>query len=248
LKSSRFPVLLLIRDAIRELRAKWQDLLPALLLPCASMIALAYIFEIVGTEGLKNYIWWLAYVPFYVLFAITCHRAVILGTEHLPSPWGIFWTWRETVFLGWFFGITLLTMTVSLASGLLSLLMPFGDGSTALGWIRRSLLYLFASYFILRFSMVLPASALDHRVTFGESWAATKGHGITLALAVGIPVGLATLMLMALDFVIGSYELLLFSLPYWLVTFVLMSVEIAILSIAYKYLFFITPNERGRMD
>jgi hypothetical protein len=248
MNSSRFPVYLLIRDAIRELGAKWQDLLPALLLPSASMIALAWTFEVVGTEGLKSYIWWLAYVPFYVLFAVTCHRTVILGTEHMPSPWGIFWTWRETVFLGWFFGITLLTMTVSLASGLLSLLMPVDGGSTALGWIRSAVLYLFASYFILRFSMVLPASALDHRVTFGESWAATKKHGITLALAVGIPVGVATLMLMALDFVIGRYELLLFSLPYWLVTFVLMSVEIAVLSVAYKYLFFITPNERDSLN
>lgn len=245
---SRFPVVLLLRDATRELLSKWQALLPALVLPVAGIIALAWIFDVIGAGGLNTIVWWLAYVPFYVLFAVSCHRTVILGADHLPSPWGIFWTRRETVFLGWVLGVTLLTVAASLVTGFLVLLMPVEDGNSALRWIRDASMYLFASYFILRFSMVLPASALDHRVTFGESWAATKGHGITLAIAVGIPVGIATLIVMALDFVIGNYELLLFSLPYWVVTFVLMAVEIAVLSIAYKYLFFITPNERDRMN
>ncbi len=245
---SRFPVALLLRDAIRELLAKRRALLPALLLPCAGITVLAWVFEIVGSEGLKMFVWWLAYAPFYVMFAVSCHRTVLLGTEQLPRASGIFWTRRETAFLGWFVGIALLAIAVSFVSGLLALMLPVSAGNTMLGWARAAVLYLFASYFILRFSLVLPASALEHRVTFAESWAATKGHGITLAVAVGIPAGLATMILLGLDRVIGNYESLLFTLPYYLVSFVLMAVEIAVLSIAYKYLFFITPNERDRMS
>ena len=38
-----------------------------------------------------------------MLIAISCHRLVILGVDSLPSAWGLFWSGRETRFLGWMF-------------------------------------------------------------------------------------------------------------------------------------------------
>ena len=103
--------------------------------------------------------------------------------------------------------------------------------------------YLFVSYFVMRFSLVLPASALEHRLSFTDSWAVPRGNGLVLALPVCIPAFLTSLLFWILDTVLGNSGTFLSTVPYMVVSLILMAVEIAVLSVAYKYLVFVSPDK-----
>ena len=238
-------MLLIVWDAIKGLGLHRSALWPALIIPGIGIIVTDWLFQYLAAGGLRSMAVWLLKLPVYVLFAVSCHRVIILGRSYLPNRFGVYWTWRETVFLGWLVGLGLLAAVLSLAISIGQLSLAEWHDIAVVTWVTDFFLFLLGGYFIMRFALVLPAAALEHRVTFRDSWAVTRGNGLALAIAISIPTYLATLLYEALDIVFVDSEAILASLPYFIVSLIETAVHIAIMSIAYKYLVFVSPNEGG---
>ena len=188
------------------------------------------------------------YLPFWVMFAASCHRVIIVGEQQLPNRYGLYWSSQETRFALWYIGLALLMAAAMLLFGILvsllslNLLPPteFDPMSTA-NMLRYAITYLFAVYFLMRFSLTLPAAALGHRVDFRDSWVSTTGYGWALAIAASIPVAIAWGVYWLMDKSIAGIDFVLVDGIYWLVGFAFGAVEIAVLSVAYKYLVYARP-------
>ena len=148
------------------------------------------------------------------------------------------------IFLGWLVGVGLLLATLTLFDMLLLSLVQESAPGVAV-WIYEFLLYLLVAYFLMRFSFVLPAAALEHRLSFADSWRVTRGNGLVLALAMCVPAYLALLLFLGLDTLLADATTLVAQLPYRLVMLIQTVLHVAILSVAYKYLVFVSPTEGG---
>ena len=201
-----------------------------------------WLFGLLPAGSLSGIAAWLLQLPFYTLVAVTCHRVIVLGPSQLPAAFGLYWGRRETIFLGWLVGVGLLLAALTLFDMLLHSLVDKSAPRVAV-WIYDFLSYLFVAYFLMRFSFVLPAAALEHRLSFADSWRVTRGNGLVLALAMCVPAYLALLLFLGLDTVLADATAQLAQVPYRLVMLVQTVLHIAVLSIAYKYLVFVSPNE-----
>lgn len=116
-----------------------------------------------------------------VWIAIAWHRFVLLQEE----PQGWLPNWPGGRLLGYFGRTILIFLLIVLASlaiglilGLLAALVP------ALSVVLPFLFIGIAAIGFFRLSPILPATALGHRMTLKEAWAATSGHnGSILVLA-----------------------------------------------------------------
>lgn len=162
-------------------------LLKALLFPFLMLLAL----DAVSYSVASSYMTWLLYIPelaVYTVFAIIIHRVILLGPESVPK-WGIrFWSLRELYFLFHLIAITI----VSMAFMFTSIFIPYVG-------IVPGLIITF--YLFIRLSLVFPASAIDHGVTFKTSWTLTKKHQLLMLYIIiiapilfGIPTLLAGLI------------------------------------------------------
>lgn len=118
----------------------------------------------------------------YTMLAISVHR-LLLNTE-LPSM--RYWRMRETRFLGWLLILYGCFKLVFMGFGIVFFLIsgkPFELFGSS--WIV-SLVFLLMSmpgaYICARFSMLLPATALDRKPNFAWTWALTKAHGFRLMI------------------------------------------------------------------
>jgi hypothetical protein len=137
----------------------------AILIVCQILLVLAWNYS--GAE-LTTYSEWLLYSVHLLLFtlvAVRCHRLILLdaGTENVfefPK-----WTWRETRFLGYIFGVWLI-MTVVYMVAMMVIAIPAVNlpGASAAEGVPTYVGYLAsipAYYLCGRFCLVLPAVAID---------------------------------------------------------------------------------------
>lgn len=218
-------------EAVSEIVERRWTLLQALVLPvlCMSLVeVVAYSVEL-STVG--HAIAWIADTALYAMFAVTCHRTIILGDVEVPGAYGLFWTFREMRFLGWIFVVMVPLFLLGIPLGAIILAVPAE-------WLRSILLYVAFSHVSLRFSMVFPATAVEHRASLADSWTATSGNGLSLLGAATIPVLLAMALYWPLDFALADSLNTLAHIPYQLVGFLLLAVEVGIISVAYKHITF----------
>lgn len=187
------------------------------------------------------------YYAAHILFAITCHRVVLIGDTGVPE-YGMFsWTRREWWFLAY---LILLPFVYLLTSALIlmahGLLMEFDieiksfqiiswklDGFLLLAFI----LALPSVYIFSRLSLLYPATAVDRDVDVDWAWKITKNNGWRLiVIIVLLPLAFAFSRILFLregatwiEDVIGL-----------LLGLILLAVEIVALSLSYKHL---TENE-----
>ena len=178
----------------------------------------------------------LVVLPFYALFATVVHRVVLLGEDSLPNRWGMFWTNRETRFTGWLIGIWFLYFALSLPTGIIYLGLSGVFAGWNVYWIGTILSYMVVAYFEGRFSLVLPATAIDKRSNFRDSWAMSRGKGIIIAVALVLPamilIPIESVMYGAIDESLSPIA----DLFLVLLIFPIFAVEIAIVSLAYDKL------------
>lgn len=121
--------------------------------------------------------------PFYAVFVVACHRVFLLGPDALTNPWSLYWTSRETAFLGWSLLLGIAGYLIALGLGVVSLMAP----DTVLGydskWLPTAIILVGTTWFFARFAMVLPASALGKRVILSNSWYLTANNGVRLTIA-----------------------------------------------------------------
>ena len=129
-----------------------------------------------------------AQVPFYVMIATSCHRIVLLGESSQQNRWGIFWTVRETRFLGWCIILVLIAMAISTIFLLPALVLV--DSVKDWQYARAPLFagVIAYTYFDGRFGLVLPATAIGMPSSLRKSWSLTAGNSWAIFAALLIPI------------------------------------------------------------
>ena len=184
----------------------------------------------------------------YVLFAITCHRLVLVGSEGVPKFGLRTWARREWWFLSY---VILLPFVYLLTTAVLSPLVlglskefqiNFKTYQTVFGEIDTSqglnyLILVTATYFFSRFSLLLPATAVDRDVDVPWAWKLSKRNGWRLTIVVGVLPWVLTFLG---DFLLRAEATFVEKITFVLVSFIFMAIEIIALSLSYKHL---TDNE-----
>ena len=159
-----------IKKAVQNRRG-WtlKLLLPALLIVITNFLAL-----LVG-EGSIVWVLLLVQLGFYAIFAVATHRLYLLDAESIPERFLLKWTNRETYFTACAIGLIIVTVLIVIP---FAFIPPFGP-IIGIG---------IASYIMARCSLVFPAAAINHGLTYKDSWRLTKNHQLLMiVIALGIP-------------------------------------------------------------
>jgi hypothetical protein len=238
--TTRLRVDRILVDAFGILWRRRRVFLTGLAFPGAAIVALQSAFWYFDPEPpWASWLAWGARSLLWVIFAVICHRLVLLDPHERDVGTVPRWSWRETRFVGWVVAAYGLAM---LATWLVILV-----GATLFGWMLSlvrleepflsvavpaagalSMTYLFA-----RFAAVLPATAIDAQSSLKLAWEQTRGNGLRMVVIAG-----------ALPWLVRYATWRLYSdeptlLEVALVTAagtVLIAFEIAALSLAYREL------------
>ena len=228
----------LVVEAISEVARKRATLLGAAFLPIAGIFSVNSLAAGITASAWSQFIVLLFTFPLYALFATVVHRVVLLGEHSLPNRWGIFWTERETRFLGWLIGVWFLYFALSLPTGMIALVFSEAVTGWDLMWVATIFSYILVAYFEGRFSLVLPATAIDKRSDFKESWAMSRGKGMMIAMALIIPAMILIPIEWALYGAVDDAFKPIMDLVWMLLVFPIFAVQIAIVSLAFDKLSF----------
>lgn len=177
----------------------------------------------------------------YTALAISVHR-LLLNAE---QPSMRYWRMREVQFMGWLLLIYVCFKLIFIGLGFVFFLISskpielFGDSE--IGSLVFLLLSIPSAYICARFSMLLPATALDRKPNFAWTWALTKANGLKLMTLLWVLPFIFSYLYSGLE-----TDTPLLYLAANLVLSALTAFEVALLSVAFKTLggmSFKTPSE-----
>jgi len=214
----------------------------ALAFPAAAIVVVQVAFWHFSVEE-STWATWLAWgvrSALWILFAVICHRLVLLDAREPDSAVVPPWTWRETRFLGWFIATCALAIAVAWVSTLV-LGTVFGN---AIRWLTGSETMFFfamsqyvgmvlAAYAFARIAFVFPATAIDARAGLQASWRQTRGNGLRMMVIVGALPWIVRYATWSLYSDEPGLPEVVFVLA---VGTVLLVIEVAALSLAYRQL------------
>jgi hypothetical protein len=181
-----------------------------------------------------------ASVLVYCVFAVSCHRIILLGSSSLPNPWGCYFTWRELRYLGWSLLIPLMAIAILLPSivALVALhaVLPESISQFKLSGGLVILLGVMLVYAMARALLVFPAVAIDQRPTMSRVWRLSAGNGWRLTFALIIPGICLSGIEMLLEFGFGRADNLFWSALFALGACALGAIELALLSVVFRIL------------
>lgn len=183
--------------------------------------------------------WALALIAAAALAVVGCHRVFILGRESMSDIGFLSWSSREMRFIGWWIGVGICVGII--ITPFMLLVFPIASSifidtdQDSIDLHVRGLMFLInlpIAYFIGRWSLVFPATAVDERPSLKWAWDISKSNSWRLMVLIGLlPVGV--------NFILGSLPEsestfnTLFFMPAWLYV---AAAEIAVLSLSYKAL------------
>lgn len=125
----------------------------------------------------------------YAIFAVVCHRVILLGPESLPNRWGLFLTEREGRFLIWVVLIALCAGAATVPAAIpIAIPMVILELEGLVADVAIWLATLPGFYLLARWSVLLPSIAIDDRFGMKEAWSLTRGNGWRLTIALEIPI------------------------------------------------------------
>jgi hypothetical protein len=233
----------ILRGAVVEVVGKWRPLLRALILPAvlmtatslAALYAMVWYFDMGGSMkrlavlGYTQFVIWLL---LYVLFGMSCHRIILLGEGSLPSRFGIYWTMRETRFMGWVILVGTISMLVVYPFQFATLYLPPYSIHWSITWYVPLVL---ATYIDGRISMVLPATAVGERSSIVESWRLTRGKGLHIMAALFIAALATDLVGMGIKTIFDGVPIVS-QVVSRAINFPLVAVAVGIISVTYREL------------
>jgi len=135
----------------------------------------------------------------FTVLAVSCHRLVLLGPSPATLAPKLRWGRRETRFLGWLvvlaviFVVGRLLLMLVIANVLLTLFQSTAitaEGPPKVGadWLKGPDYFAFVScaYVVARFSLVLPATAIDEKIGLRWAWQKSAHNGWRLAVVVSV--------------------------------------------------------------
>jgi hypothetical protein len=208
----------------------------ALALPAAAMVAIQVGWWLAGDRisGAAAWAAWGANGILWILFAVICHRLVLLEPQHGDVAMVPGWGRRETLFLAWLAAVYVIIMAVVTVAIMVGGAIVANLASTSLfesiyGPVAAAL----GTYLFARMSLVLPATAIDARTTLTQVWWQTQGNGWRLALIVG---GLPWVFAYAVSLISGDEPSTARGVLVTILATALLVVEIAALSLSYRQL------------
>ena len=173
----------------------------------------------------------------WIVFAVICHRLVLLGPAALGGVVSLRWTMRETRFLLRAAAVWVMAMAVTVAC---MAAVAFGGlpmfretDPPWRTWLVMSLSMLPAFYLVARLSLVLPAAAIDRKVGLGWAWSLSSGNSARLFLVIGLLPWIFSAPAYLLDVPAGSAAA---SVGVTILGTLLLTVEISALSLSYREL------------
>jgi hypothetical protein len=213
----------------------------ALVFPLALLatLMLSWYFTDALLANFVKFLLCVAYAALFTLFAVACHRLVLLdpvAVARNPVP---SWSRRESLFLGWLIGAWLLylvTFLVILTIAVNALGIVFegfrASPAESFGWLEATA-KMPAFYVFARLSPLFPATAVDRKVDLQWAWRLTRGNGLRLMVIVGfLPWALSYLPPLLYRSEATALETVLLTVA----GIGLFAIEIAALSISYREL------------
>ena len=254
LVQERLPILSTLAQACADVARQWKPLLRALLVPA---VLSSLLLSIAANPANTEIVVWpmIVLLIVFAVFAVSCHRIVLLGEQSLPNPWGVYFTMRELRFASWLLGIVftgffasvpfivILLFLVGAAGGWEGLLpQTWGSYSVfiaVLAFMAASLA-LVAGYVCARTSLVLPATAVDQRMRLREAWALSRGNGWRLTATLIVPAVVVVLLPRSVSNLVVVPQAILSAMLLFLSAIFLSlipgMVGIAVLSVAFRRL------------
>jgi hypothetical protein len=219
-----------------------------LAIPLVSLVTLTLCWYY-GANYLPEYSNWallFVYGFLFVLFAVTCHRLVLLDPISIASLLPARWSWRESRFFFWLCFISWLATVVAMVATTVIMAVFFSFAANPPDQAASEWAFFAATfpafYLFARLCLVFPATAVDRKVNLKWAWRMTKGNGWRLFLVVAVLPWILSQMIGLLyrgDATVGETILLTF------VSCALFAVEIAALSLSYREL---TRDEAARLS
>jgi len=230
------PIFGVIIEALSEFARNFPALLKALIVPALGI----FLIESIETNFPSGFPWtfgfWALSAPFYALFAVVCHRTVILGAGSLPSSVGIFWSERETRFVGWTIALTILGWFSAFLFGFLALIVPRSAFGMSTPWLPFLTLGLLFGYFYARLSLVFPATAVDHTTSLSIAWNTSSGHGARMVSAfVIVLIPAIAIYYMAAELILDPNGILS-QVVGNIIWYLILALSICLLSVIYRVL------------
>lgn len=212
----------------------WRVLLCALFVPGIVVAAIEVVNYEMVESGWTTFGLLLIECLVYTLYATSCHRIVLVGSDALPNRWGLYWTPRETQYFIW----ALILAAISIPFIAVPFIVLTFLGPT---FIEDSTLVLFGCmvpmiYVCSRASVMLPSIAIDNPLAFAEAWELSTNNGWRLTIALTIPILILGSLSYAYYSTIGESESFSASLLSSLWFCLAGAVEVTVLSIAFREL------------
>jgi hypothetical protein len=233
------PVIAIIRSAFQFVWDKRTRFLCALAILVAILFAVDHAITLANNDPWK---WMQAFIKMalYILFAITCHRLVLLGDQGVPSFGLNSWTLREWRYLGW--GVVILAIWMLFSFVINSFIVSAfvkdveaGGQAEAFQSIKSLsyFAYIPVLYIFARLSLLYPAVALDRQVTAQWAWRITDRNGWRLFVVVCLFPGF---LLSLTNLLLREHATLAENIILELLGFALLAVQVVALSLSYKHL------------
>lgn len=234
----KFSIKQIISDVIYELNMKRYVLLQALLFPALAIITLDLFASFYTTSGFIVLVYKLFNAAFYALFAVSCHRIILLGKNHIPNKWGIYFSSTVGSYIWYLILIAIIEVIVTLFIGLifipLSGFVPF-EGV----YIDTALFIIFTLplfYVAARISLILPSTAIDKDQEFSDIWKLSEGNGWKLTVALALPPTLALIIAWPIGALGNLVDNFISSFFTMMIFCILGAVEVSALSCSYRAL------------
>ncbi len=168
----------------------------------------------------------------YAMFAVTCHRIVLLGNDSIPRFGILVPSKREFSFWGMTIALTLGIAFIGVAFSMATSFFFIGASLHISPWITVIIIGAPFLYFSARMSLAFPAIALDNFQSLGWCWSATRGNGLSLVALLLIPVTPIYLI----NYFFKENETLMISGAITLAGFAFAILGIIFISLSYKEL------------
>lgn len=187
-KHNLLPLKIIIPNAFLIPWHKRGRLFRALFLPSLLMIGASTVDKFINTHPLYFLASLIISIFIPIIIAVTCHRIVLAGDESVPQYGLLHWSKRETRFLGWSFGIGLISVSTALIPIIILGVIDksFIEQESFNYLVIMCILMIPGVYIGTRLSLLLPATALDYRHNMSWSWNQSRENGWRLLLIVGV--------------------------------------------------------------
>lgn len=218
------------------------------------------LLELVNKFGVSYGADWIQYVTLvplvylYACFALSWHRVSLMGPDGAACVDFLSPKKEDQGFIGFFIGVLFAPMLLGVVTGVAYGLAKNTGSQAAMGLVVLLMLPVSIYFLIqlLRFSFVLPARSMNVKLSWNEARRVSRGL-IAKLIGAGILVGLAflaaiTLYALIVGLIVGVQTqggepgpaisgiiTFIFGIPVQAAAFILMAINITMLSKAYQY-------------